>query len=45
MHDVVRPDCAYFLPITTFIGDECFQAGENDEELTGSDLVVFVEFI
>jgi len=30
IRDVIQPGCAYLLPTTTFIGDECFQAGEND---------------
>ena len=33
--DVIRPDCAYLPLTTTFIGDECFQAEENDGESNG----------
>ena len=39
IREVVQLDCAYLLPTNTFIGDECFQAGENDGETNSLDLV------
>jgi len=30
IRDVLQPDCAYPLPITTFIGDKRFQIRKND---------------
>jgi len=42
IRDMVLPGCAYLLTTTTFIGDECFQAGDNDGKSDGSDLLVFI---
>jgi len=41
MRDMVQPDCAYLIPTTTFIRDECFQTGNNDEASNGPDLAKF----
>ena len=45
MRDVVQSSFAYFVPIITFIGDECFQVRENDGGIKLFKFIGFVDFI
>ena len=38
-----QPGCGYLVLVATFIGDECFQVGENDGESDSSNLLVFIQ--